>query len=91
MMGRRHHRTVNRWGMPDDHIIAATRCNCCGSTEPVAWYAGSIPVCARCYDMWMRSSRYRRPMTEGERYDRRMDAIADMAADECATAEREAY
>jgi hypothetical protein len=30
-------------------------------------------------------------MSEGERYDRRMDAIADMAADECANAEREAY
>jgi len=28
-------------------------------------------------------------MSEGERYDRRMDAIADMAADECANAQME--
>jgi len=91
-MGRHKHRTerVVRWGDDWPTWPDPTRCNCCGDPQPVARY-GMAPVCARCYDMWMRSSRYRRPMSEGERYDRRMDAIADMAADECANAQMEGY
>ena len=77
-MGRhRHVRTCSRWGddwptWPDPEV-----CNCCGSREPVARY-GMAPVCARCYDRWMRSSPYRRPeMSENQRADMILDAWAD--------------
>ena len=86
-MGRHRTRQVSRWGEDWPTWPDPTRCRNCGSTEPVARW-GAIPVCAECFDRWMRST-YRRPMTEGERYDRRMDAIADMAADECPNAQME--
>ena len=91
-MGRhRHVRTFSRWGEDWPTWPDPTRCNCCGSKEPVARY-GMAPVCAKCYDRWMNSLRHpRRETSEHVLYDRRMDAIADMAADECANAEREAY
>lgn len=80
MIGRHKHvRTCCRWGKYWPTWPDPTRCANCGSQDPVARW-GAIPVCAACYDLWMQHS-YRRPMTECERYDRRMDAIADMAAD----------
>lgn len=74
-MGR-HRRTFTRWGDDWPTWPDPTRCNCCGSPEPVARY-GMAPVCARCYDRWQRN-RYRRPaMSENQRADMILDAWAD--------------
>jgi hypothetical protein len=77
-MGRHKHRTerVVRWGDDWPTWPDPTRCNCCGDPQPVARY-GMAPVCARCYDRWMRN-RYRQPeMSENQRADMILDAWAD--------------
>jgi hypothetical protein len=76
-MGRhRHVRTFSRWGEDWPTWPNPAVCNNCGSPEPVARY-GMAPVCARCYDRWMRHT-YRRPaMSEDQRADMILDAWAD--------------